>query len=246
MRRLLAGLFLGSLLPVSAQAISITPAAFGIGKVVESFEGLTLGPNVGASPFANILEPGKTAAYTFASGVQLSAPIPNPGTMSNGVFVHDFALPAGASNGWGANGSVSSAANVPFGTAYLGAFDNLFGATQPVSITLDFSGDKLRAGAYVTGAAGTTVRLDVYSATNLLLESRTVSTVPVAQWGTNFVGIERSEGIRRVVLSGVDFGVDGLTYESAPVPVPETSSMILLTTGLIGLGIAGRPRPPRA
>ncbi|HVP31387.1 MAG TPA: PEP-CTERM sorting domain-containing protein [Myxococcota bacterium] len=222
----------------SAPATPITPAAFGPSAVAEGFEGLVLGPNVGTSPFSNILEPGKVSAYTFASGVTLSAPVPNPGTMSNGAFVHDFALPMGATNTWGANGSVSSAANVPFGTAYLGAFDNL--GSGPVSLTLDFASPMLRAGAYVTGAAGTTVRLDVYGAGNVLLESRTLATVPVASWSTNFLGLERLEGIDRVVFTGTDFGLDGLTFEA----VPEASTVSLLLLGLAAFA-ASRARQVR-
>ncbi len=209
--------------------------------MVESFEGLALGPNVGASPFANILEPGTTSAYSFLSGVTLSAPVPNPGTLSNGGFVHDFALGAGATNNWGANGNVNSAAVVPFGSAYLGAFDNLTGGSSPVSLVLDLGSTYLRAGVYVTGGAGTTVTVAAYDVLGNLLESSTVSTVPVAQWANNFVGFERSEGIARVVISGVDFGADGLTFETPVVPVPDPATAVLLTSGLIGLAAAGRP-----
>jgi hypothetical protein len=239
----LAALVAGGLLALAApaQAMTITAAAFTGSQVVESFEGIVLGPNVGASPFANIIEPGRIGAYSFSSGVTLSSPIPNPGTLNNGVFVHDFSLPAGASNNWGANGAVASAANVPFGTSYLGAFDNLSGATVPVSITLDFSSDVLRVGAYLTGAAGLVLRMDAYSASGTLLETATISTVPVGSWGTNFLGLERSEGIRRVVFSGVDFGLDGLTSELAPVP--EMSTSVLLGIGLAGLSLVGRHKP---
>ncbi len=236
----LAALIAGGLLALAApaQAMTIGTGAFTGSQVVESFEGIVLGPNVGASPFANIIEPGRLGAYTFASGVTLTSPVPNPGTLNNGAFIHDFSLPAGASNNWGANGAVASAANVPFGTSYLGAFDNLSGATVPVSITLDFSSDVLRVGAYLTGAAGLVLRMDAYSATGTLLETATISTVPVGSWGTNFLGIERSEGIRRVVFSGADFGLDGLTSEITPVP--EMSTGVLLGIGLAGLSLAGR------
>jgi hypothetical protein len=238
----LAALVAGGLLALGApaQAMTIGVGAFTGTQVVESFEGIVLGPNVGTSPFTNIIEPGTTGAYTFSSGVTLSSPVPNPGTMNNGVFVHDFSLPAGATNGWGANGPVASAANVPFGTSYLGAFDNLSGATVPVSITFDFSSDVLRVGAYLTGAAGLVLRMDAYSASGTLLETATISTVPVGSWGTNFLGIERSEGIRRVVFSGADFGLDGLTSELALAPVPEMSTGLLLGIGLAGLSLAGR------
>lgn len=242
MKRVFVGLAVACLLPLSAAATSINPSAFGSGAVIESFEGVVLGSNVRQSPFANILEPGLSGSYTFASGIILTAPVPNPGTLSNGAFIHDFSLPAGATNGWGANGSVSSAANVPFGTAYLGAFDNLSGATVPTSFTLDFGSDMLRAGAYVTGAAGSTVKIDVYGVLGNLLESATISTVPVASWNSNFLGIQSTSGIRRMVFSGVDFGIDGLTFEAngSVLPVPEPSTAVFVLGGLIGLSATGR------
>jgi hypothetical protein len=244
--RTLLGLGLAALLASAfaapSHALSITPAAFTGTQTVESFEGLVLGPNVGASPFANIVEPGRVSSYTFASGVTLTSPVPNPGTMNNGVFVHDFALPAGASNNWGTNGSVSSALNVPFGTAYIGAFDNLSGATVPVSIGFTFGSDMLRVGAYVTGATGLTLRMDAYSSSGTLLESVTIGTVPVGSWGSNFFGIERVEGIRRVVFSGADFGLDGLTFEG-PLVVPEPATGALFGLGVVALGFMRRRSP---
>lgn len=237
MKRVLVGLTLACLLPLSAAATQIGAGAFGSSATVESFEGVVVGANVRQSGFANILEPGVSGSYAFASGIILSAPVPNPGTLNNGAFIHDFSLPAGATNGWGANGSVSSAANVPFGSAYLAAFDNLNGATVPTSFTLDFGSDMLRAGAYVTGAAGTTVRIDAYGAFGNLLESAQVSTVAVTAWNLNFLGLEVTSGIRRMVFSGVDFGIDGLTFEGGAVPVPEPSTAIFLLGGLIGLAV---------
>lgn len=225
---------------VSAHAAPITPAAFGPGAVVEGFEGIVLGANVGASPFSNILEPGIVSAFAFASGVTLTAPVPNPGTMSNGAFVHDFALPMGAVNSWGANGNVASAADVPFGTAYLGIFDNI--GAGGASIRFDFAAPMARVGGFVTGAAGTNVSLDVYGTAGVLLETRTLATVPVSAWSTNFAGIERSEGIAYVVFRGTDFGLDNLTFE--PAPVPEPSVLGLLAIGLGGLA-RFRPRPTR-
>lgn len=238
--RLALSILAGVGLAGSANAIAITPAAFTGSQVVEGFEGLVVGPNVVASGYSGIVEPGATGAYTFASGVTLTSPIPNPGTLANGVFVHDFAIGTGTTNGWGANGSVATAANVPFGTAYAGAFDNLTGATNPVSFTFVFASDVDRVGAYVTGAAGIMLTMQVYSAGGSLLESSSIASVPVASWGSNFIGIERSEGIRSVVFSGVDFGVDGLTFE-----VPEPGSLVLMALGLAGLAVLSTRGPCR-
>jgi len=230
---LLAWLGLGT----ASFAIPITPAAFNGTQLVESFEGLAAGSNVGAGPFAGLLEPGTTGSFTFASGVTLTNPIPNPGTMSNGVFVHDFAVATGTTNNWGTNGTVSSAVNVPFGSAYIGAFDNLTSATNPVSMTFTFSGDQGPVGAYVTGAGGKTVTLSAYDALGNFLESATVPTVPVASWGSNFLGLSRTEGIRSVIFSGVDFGLDGLTFQA----LPEPDAFVLGIVGILMLA-AWHPR----
>jgi len=236
-----AGLLLAA---SSASAIQITSAAFTAAATVEGFEGLLLAdPNVGASGWTGIVEPGVNSAYAFASGVTLSSPIPNPGAGSNGAFVHDFAIGCCITNNWGTNGSVASAADVVFGSAYLGAFDGLTGVTNPVSLELSFAGAMGRVGGYVTGGQGATVTLAAYSAGGALLESVSMPTGPVATWGNQFLGLERSEGIARVVVSGVDFGIDGLTFETAPVVVPEPASGLLLGLGVAALAVRARRAP---
>ena len=84
---------------------------------------------------------------------------------------------------------------------------------------------------------------DAYDAAGMLLESVTIGTVPVANWGNNFFGLERSEGIRSVVFSGADFGIDGLTFEGSPVVVPEPATGVLVGLGLVVLGLARRQTP---
>ena len=96
----------------------------------------------------------------------------------------------------------------------------------------------------MTGAVGTTVTMSVYSASGALLESGTIATVDLAQWSGNFLGIQNSAGIKRVVFSGRDFGLDGLTWEPV-VAVPELATLPSFAFGLLGLlGIAvfGRER----
>jgi hypothetical protein len=212
---------------LAAGAAPITPAAFTGAQLVENFEGVAPGPNVAASAYANIVLPGSVSAYTFASGVTLAGP--NPGLFANGAFLHNAGA-AGAVNNWGANGSVSNAAQVPdpWGLAsstYLGVFDNL--GVGSVMLDLYFAADMHRVGAWVAGMAGTNITIETYDATNTLLESLTLAAPSVAAWGTSFLGLERSEGIRRVVFRGSDFGIDGLTFDATPLPEPRLGLLIL-------------------
>ena len=82
MKRILVGLTVACLLPHSAAGTTIASSAFRAGAKIESFEGVVVGSNVRQSPFANVLEPGLSGSYAFASGIILSAPVPNPGTLS--------------------------------------------------------------------------------------------------------------------------------------------------------------------
>jgi hypothetical protein len=90
----LAGLCLAyaSLLS-SALAFPIGPGAFSGGETIESFEGLSPGPNIPSSSSYGpaYLVPGNLAPYTFSSGVTLTAPIPN-GNDGNVILIGDFAL----------------------------------------------------------------------------------------------------------------------------------------------------------
>jgi len=242
-RLLLAGSL--AVAPGPALALSIGADAFGPGARVESFEGVTtLDLNVGQSPWPGVMEPGLGADHTFASGVRLRGP--NPGADANGAFVHDLRV-RGAVNNWRSHGRIDDPGDVPFGSAYLGAFDSVGRPGDPVPVELIFGADMLRVGAFVAGGVDRgrplTVTLDAYDANGNRLESRTVETVHQRDWGSSFLGIERSEGIRRVVFSGADFGLDGLTFEQASsTPVPEPGTHLLLALGLAGLALIGRPR----
>jgi hypothetical protein len=234
MRRQLAAMAAVScaLLAARADAAPITPANFTGAQLVEHFEGIGAGPNVATSAFANILLPGSTGAYTFASGVTLAGP--NPGLFANGAFLHDAGAP-GATNDWGANGAVGSAAAVPDpwglpSSAYLGVFDGL--GAGSVMLDLTFATDMYRVGAWVAGYAGTTITIETYDASNALLETSTIPAPTVAAWGGSFLGLERAEGIRRVVFRGTDFGVDGLTFDPTPLPVPEPQLALVLLAAL--------------
>lgn len=234
-------LFVGA--PIVASATPIAPGAFGALATVESLEGLTPGANLALGLGQSLLEPGTVSAFDFGSGVRLTGPVPNPGFASGGAFVHDFALGNDVQNNWGSGRVVNSAAAVPFGSAYLGAFHPGAGT---VSIALEFDTLQQRVGAYVSGVTGSNVRLDVYGDGGTLLESLTLGTVALNLWPTNFLGLEQLAGIRTAVFTGQDFGIDGLTFETSLLVVPEPDTLSALALGLLGLtGLAmvgNRPR----
>jgi len=242
--RILAAVVLTLGAPGLGSATPIAPGAFGAGTTVESFEGLVPGANIALGLGASLLEPGAVSTFDFGTGVQLTSPIPNPGYENGGAFVHDFTLGTDIQNNWGATGVVNDATDVPFDNAYLGAFHPSGGT---VSIALQFDVLQQRVGAYVTGLAGTNVQLSVYDAGGALLESLTLGTVNLSLWSTNFVGLEQLGGIRTAVFTGQDFGLDGLSFDTSLLAVPEPDTRSALALGLAGLmGIARLGSRPRA
>jgi hypothetical protein len=223
--------------PGLAHAATIGAGAFGSEASVESFEGLEPGPNVTLFPGTGQFEPGVIADYTFASGVTLTTPIPNPG-LAGGVFVGDFSI-GSAEFGLGSNGIIT-AADVPFGSAYM-ALNNTSSAQPYIEFT--FASDMFRVGAYVTGpAAGEGgsagfVTMEVFDGFGTLLESTTIANVNVTSWSNNFIGIERAEGIQMVRFSDSFEALDGVTFEA----IPEPNTALLLASGLVAMA-AGRRR----
>ncbi len=218
--------------PTASTALPITPGAFGALATVESFEGHTPGANLELGLGQSLLEPGTVSVFDFGSGVRLTSPVPNPGFASGGAFLHDFALGSDVQNNWGGGRVVNDAGDVPFGSAYLGAFHP---GTGTVSVAFQFDTLQQRVGAYVTGVTGMDVQLAVYGDGATLLETLTLGTVDLNQWPANFLGLEQLTGIRTVVFSGRDFGIDGLTFESSLLVVPEPDTLSALALGLIGL-----------
>jgi hypothetical protein len=228
-----AGLALAA---AAAGAAPIGPSALGVGSRLEGFEGLVPGPDVGVQlGFDGVYLPGTTGAYTFGSGVTLVGP--NVDVFPGDAFVHDFRSGSPPPNDWGANGTVDGPEDVMSGTAYLAVFE---AGSLSAAIELRFDEAESRVGAFVTGDAGTTITLEVYDVNDVLLESVTVASVPLAQWDANFLGLERPEGIWRVVFRGHDFGLDDLVFEGAVAPIPEPSTAVLVALGVTGFAAVRR------
>ena len=178
----------------SAEAIPIGAGAFGGGAAVESFEGLAPGPNIPLYGSTGFLEPGVVGPFGFASGATLTSPIPNPGFVG-GVLIGDWSI-GSAGFGLAGNGFIGSAADVPFGSAYLALND--YAASGPIEFT--FSTDMLRVGGYVTGAFGD-ITMSTFDSSAVLLETVSIGSVDVSSWGSNFIGLENVAGIRSVTFS---------------------------------------------
>src|SRR5262245_1502725 len=141
-----------------AAAVRISAWAFGSATSLESFEGLTLGPDVGMQlGFQGVYLPGNGGDYTFASGLTLTRP--SIDVFPGDAFVHDFTSGSPPPNRWGATGDVNGPEDVRFGDAYLAVFE---AGSREAAIELRFATPQLRVGAAVTGRAGTTITLEVY------------------------------------------------------------------------------------
>ena len=226
--REIAMLGIALLLAGRAGAVAITPSDFQTYSI-ESFEHLTPGPGVGQQlGFDGVYLPGYGGSYTFASGVTLIGP--NVDVFPGDAFVHDFSSGSPPPNDWGANGKVDGPEDVFNGDAYLAVFE---AGTNEAAIDLRFASPQARVGAFVTGDAGTTITLDVYGVGDVLLESVSTAAVPIGQWIDNFLGVERSEGIVRIVFRGHDFGIDALLFDDTVLQaIPEPRSGLLLALGL--------------
>lgn len=188
----------------SIHASPVLRSNFAADAKVEGFEHLHRPQTPSAS--ANLPTP-----FKFPSGVTLTAPSPNrsdsfgPFIVDNGGF---FGLYPGE--------------YVPDGTAYLGqANPNLL--TGPLVFT--FLSPQFRVGALIACATpddpNAFVTMSVYAGDDRLLESITTRGVDPSEWANNFMGLERSEGIKKVAFSSDGGGVlrlDDLTFQAVPLP----------------------------
>jgi hypothetical protein len=220
--------------PKPAQAVQISQDNFGSGAIVESFEGLSPGPNLSLQGNnVGLLNPGIIEPFTFGSGVTLTGSV-------IGVSIGDWSI-GPAFCGLGENGLVASAADVPDGSAYLAIN---FGSV----VEFTFPSDILRVGALVTSSAlnagdfGNPIYLSAFDAFGTLLETVTIPNVNVSDWGSNFLGLENTTGIRRVIFSptptntGSYLVLDRLTFEpisSPSIAVPEPTSALGVLVGAV-------------
>lgn len=200
---------------------------------IEGFEGLTPGPNNPIPTWGGgegYMAVGALTPFAFASGVSYTAPVPNPDATTfngGGGLVGDSAV-GPASWGLGGNGFISTGL---FGTAY-------FGCDSPSACIATFTFASLQSsvGAFADVASGGSftnlVTEDAYDIHGMHIGTATISGVPVANWGTNFININAA-GISSVTFTGDFYVLDNLTFTGSTTPEP--GSLVLFGSGLLGL-----------
>lgn len=181
----------------------ITADDFDAEAVFESFEGIV--PSADAVPiivgFGYLDLGAATGAFHFPSGVSVISLDDNP--FDSDPEIGDFSL-GEATYFLPPIGDVASAADVPFGTAYLA--NNGFNPT----LTLVFDGTVTQAGVYLV--ADETVTVAAYDINGILLSVTAVAPVAIADWGSNFIGFGEIGEIHSLVFTGHYIVIDGLMF----------------------------------
>ena len=219
------GLFAAS---CALQAGIVGIGAFTGTAVTEGFENVT---NTTNSPQTEgYFAIGTLSTYTFASGLQLTSPIPNPEviTSGGGPLVGNFA-DGHANFGTNDSGEVSAAL---FGNAYLGEDNNAttwtFTLPSPAAVI----------GGYFAGGA---FSISVFDSSNTLLETESFPDVSVANWANGFVGLQ-DPGISSVTITGPLVVLDNFMFDANTTTTPEPGTVVMMGAGLMGLAYCRRRR----
>ena len=225
-----------------AYAVQASQDDFGAEAVMESFEGLSARADI-----PRFTQPGPrgipmdTAWFqlstgdpvAFDSGVTMVWRIGLSDTMG-AALVGDFSVgPATPSmvpvipNGTRKpiDESVTAASDLPDGYAYM----TVNGVGELGGVEFAFSSDMFRVGACVTSDYPYDddnpgwVTLVVYDANDVVIESQQIDVVDIAEWGSNFLGVE-AEGIRKVRFVGDFLLLDKLMFE--PMPEIDTTQAV--------------------
>jgi hypothetical protein len=173
-------------------------------QVTESFEGLS------ASANASFVEPGYLAVgalspFTFASGLQYVAPVPNvEPAVHEGTLVGDFRF---GNPDWGLvdNGFVSEA-DVPHGFAFIAS-------QAPVGgMTFAFPQPVYSVSAYVNSAYD--IVFTLLDASGNVIGSSVAGSVPAELWHRNFFEVRSPVPIAKVTITGSYVVVDKLSFNT--------------------------------
>jgi hypothetical protein len=203
------------------QAGIVGIGAFTGTAVTEGFENVT---NTTNSPQTDgYFAIGAVSTYTFASGLQLTSPIPNPELPTGGgggPLVGNFA-DGNATFGTNDGSGVTAAL---FGNAYFGEDGGATTWTFTLPSPVDLIGGYFAGGAF---------SISVFNSSNTLLETESFPDVSVANWANGFVGLEDA-GISSVTITGPLVVLDNFMFD-ASTPTPEPGTIMMMGAGLIGL-----------
>jgi hypothetical protein len=190
---------------------------------IESFEQLRPGGSIVTQQGVYMWVKGPIA---FSSGVTLTGPFPQPAG-DRGLVVCDFSFhPAAAFSLGQAFGTISTAADVPDGSAFLAFSDE--DEVRPFEFVFD--SEMRNVGAFVTGPPNASATMTAYDSMGSILATSSIQARPVSSWDDNFVSVTAA-GIKRITIGGRVIVLDGLTFTS----IPEPHVVALLVPALVML-----------
>lgn len=199
--------------------------------IEEGFEGLTPTANAPArpAPFSGFLQIGAVSAFEFASGLILTAPVPNTDLASGLVLVGDFDL-GGADTTWDLadNGVIDGPEDVE-GSAYLGHNDDFNGAVA-FGFDTEVFGFAVSATGAVNGDFRPGIGLAAYDKSGKLMSGAYMKSVPIANLGEEVLFVASSKPISKVVVTGSFLVVDLVLFDT------EKGKIVKGTSGRDTLG----------